>query len=76
MIQAVVRVLSMVCVLLAALSVHAADVPESRPVHFAKGASSATLKGSIKGYKIIDYRLRARAGQTMDVKLETSTGAR
>ena len=75
MIGFVVRRLSMACVLLAALSVHAADVPESRPVHFAKGTSSATIKGQIKGYKTIDYKLRAKAGQTMNVKLETSNGA-
>jgi len=75
MTRVVVRSLAVLGVLLATLSVHAADVPESRPVHFAKGASSATVKGSIKGYKTIDYKLRARAGQTMSVKLETSNGA-
>jgi hypothetical protein len=75
MIGLVVRSLWVLCVLLAALSAHAVDVPESRPVHFAKGASSATIKDSIKGYKIVDYKLRAKAGQTMSVKLETSNGA-
>jgi hypothetical protein len=42
---------------------------ETRPIHFAKGASSATVKGTIKGDQTIDYKLRARAGQTMRVKL-------
>lgn len=45
----------------------ASDGIETRTVHFDKGASSATLKGSIKGRQIVDYRLGARAGQTMSV---------
>ncbi|MFO1306258.1 MAG: hypothetical protein U1F54_21235 [Burkholderiales bacterium] len=53
----------------------AAATIESKPVQFAKGASSATVKGSIKGDKTIDYKLRARAGQTMAVKLVTSNGS-
>jgi hypothetical protein len=48
---------------------------EARPVKFAKGASSATIKGSIKGDKIIDYKLGARAGQTMSVTLKASNAS-
>lgn len=48
---------------------------QSKPVHFAKGASSATLKGTLKGYQIVDYKLGARAGQTMSVSLTTTNGA-
>ncbi len=59
------------CVLAAGASAFAADSIQSRPLHFAKGASSATVKGSLKGYSIIDYKLRARAGQTMSVTLKT-----
>jgi hypothetical protein len=44
-------------------------------VRFAKGATSATLKGTIKGNQTIDYTLRARAGQTLKVTLKTSNGA-
>ena len=44
---------------------------ETRPIQFAKGASSATVQGTIKGDQTIDYKLRARAGQTMSVKLDT-----
>jgi hypothetical protein len=67
---------SMVCLLMATASwAFAADTIESRPLQFAKGASSATVKGSIKGYRTIDYKLRARAGQTMSVTLKTSNGA-
>ncbi len=48
---------------------------ESRPVQFAKGASSAAMKGTIKGDQTVDYKLRAKAGQTMRVTLQTSNGA-
>jgi hypothetical protein len=54
---------------------YAAASIESRPIQFAKGASSATVKGSLKGDRTVDYKLRARAGQTMSVKLATSNGA-
>ncbi|MFZ5506480.1 MAG: hypothetical protein ACOY7P_13425 [Pseudomonadota bacterium] len=60
----------MACALLPA-SAWAADTIESIPVRFAKGASSATLTGTLKGDRIVDYRLRARAGQTLSVRLET-----
>jgi hypothetical protein len=53
----------------------AADGIESRPLQFAKGASLAMVKGSLKGDKTIDYKLRAKAGQTMSVALKTSNGA-
>jgi hypothetical protein len=49
-----------------------ASAIESRPVHFAKGTSSARLKGSLKGDQITDYTLRAKAGQVMSVTLKTS----
>jgi hypothetical protein len=49
----------------------AADGIESRPLQFAKGASSATVKGSIAGRQTIDYKLRAKAGQTMKVTLKS-----
>jgi hypothetical protein len=68
--------LLMMCVLVAASSsVLAADGIESRPLQFAKGTSSATVKGSLKGDKTIDYKLRAKAGQNMSVTLKTSNGA-
>lgn len=64
------------CALVAAVSsARAADGIESRPLQFAKGTSSATVKGSLKGNKTIDYKLRAKAGQTMSVTLMTSNGA-
>ena len=43
-------------------------------ISFVVGASSATVKGSIAGAEIVDYKLGARAGQTMSVTLKTSNG--
>jgi hypothetical protein len=60
---------------MAGASTSFADAIESRPLQFAKGTSAATVKGSLKGDKTIDYTLRARAGQTMTVTLKTSNGA-
>lgn len=44
------------------------------PVQFAKGASSATVKGSIKGDVYRDYVLNARAGQNMSVTMTNPDG--
>ena len=45
---------------------------ESKPLTFASGASSATVKGTIRGRQVVDYKLSARAGQTMRVRLESA----
>jgi len=51
----------------------AADTgPGPRSIQFAKGASSAQLRGTIKGGDDIDHMLSARAGQTLAVKLQSS----
>lgn len=44
-------------------------------VTFAKGASSAKIKGQLKGDDTVDYALRASAGQTLTVTLKKSHGA-
>lgn len=44
------------------------------PVQFAKGASSATMKGTITGEQYRDYVVNARAGQTMTVTLTNPDG--
>lgn len=49
--------------------------PRVVPVHFAKGTSSAMLKDQVKGHEAIDYRLGARAGQTLEVELKASNGS-
>ena len=50
----------------------APSLADIRPeqVRFEKGRNGATLKGSIKGDEIFDYRLRATAGQILDVNLQ------
>ena len=59
-------------VLLAADSIGAQT---TRRVRFAKGASSATVSGQVKGYDYIDYVVGAKAGQTMSVRLTGSSVA-
>jgi hypothetical protein len=46
--------------------------PREERVRFATGASSATIKGQIKGDQTIDYVVRAGAGQTISVTLKPS----
>ena len=46
--------------------------PRQEQVTFAKGASSATIKGQLKGDETVDYVVRAGAGQTMTVTLAPS----
>jgi hypothetical protein len=45
---------------------------KSQQVQFAKGRSSATVQGNVVGDQVADYKLRARAGQTLKVKLKAS----
>lgn len=56
------------------VSIAAAGI-QSKPVQFAKGHSSTTIQGTIKGDQTIDYTLRAKAGQTMSVMLKTGNDA-
>jgi hypothetical protein len=44
---------------------------QTRAVQFAKDSSSATLQGSVKGDRSVDYTLRAAAGQTMTVAMDS-----
>jgi hypothetical protein len=54
-------------------AIEIARVPGLRPatrevrVQFARGRSSATLTGQVRGYNTVDYLLNARAGQQMTV---------
>ena len=52
-----------------AMTVQAADKVSVVPVQFAKGAQSATVKGTFKGYDSINYTLVAKAGRTMTVNI-------
>jgi len=49
--------------------------PHRQAVQFAKGASSAQLRGTIKGDGDVDYTVNARAGQTLAVKLQSSNAS-
>ena len=67
-------VLVMVALTLQPVTLMAEESRQQR-VSFKAGASSATLKGSIKGDQTVDYILGAKAGQTMRVTLKTNSGA-
>jgi hypothetical protein len=52
---------------------HAAEQsPRTERVKFAKGATSAVIKGQVKGSGDVDYLVRAGAGQTITVSLKVS----
>jgi hypothetical protein len=67
------RLLAAVAALALAGTAFAADgppPPRKERVTFANGASSATIKGTLKGGADVDYLVRAAAGQTLEVKVE------
>lgn len=53
----------------------AKDTVTTVPVQFAKGTSSAVLKGQFSGYDSVRYTLGAKAGQRMTVRVKGSTNA-
>lgn len=53
----------------------AADDIRREVIRFAKGASSATISGKLKGYATNDYLLRASAGQTLVADFAASNRA-
>ena len=71
------RLLFLVLTTLLAATVAAAAQDEVRVerVHFAKGANSAVIEGSITGYETVDYTLGARKGQYMNVSMTSNNGA-
>ncbi len=58
--------------LLAPLPALAASDIQQKTVVFAKGATSTSIKGQLKGYQTIDYQLRARAGQKIRIDFTPS----
>jgi len=64
-------VIAVAIILFSAYS-YAGNAVQSKPIRFAKGSSSATVHGTIKGRNYMDYKLIAKAGQTMTVKFKTS----
>lgn len=51
------------------------DEIRTERVRFEKGAQSATVEASIKGYETVDYLLNAQKGQYMNVSMATQSGA-
>jgi hypothetical protein len=47
----------------------------SETVHFQKGKTGATVKGTLTGREVVDYRVRGVAGQIMDVSLKWNRAA-
>ncbi|RYU62092.1 hypothetical protein EWI61_03910 [Methylolobus aquaticus] len=45
------------------------------PIHFAKGATGASVKGTLKGAQTVDYLLKAKAGQSMTVDFKPSNAS-
>jgi hypothetical protein len=68
-----VQILSAAALLLSATTVLAAD--KTSVVKFASGATSATIKGSVKGYDMNTYVLGANAGQTLSVTFKPNNGS-
>jgi len=53
----------------------AASDTRTERIQFAKGATSATVEGRIKGYETVDYLVGAREGQSANISLGTKHGA-
>ena len=70
--RTIIPIVAGFAVLVAASPAFAEPEIRNEQVQFQKGTSGATVKGSIKGRQAIDYRVRAAAGQTMDVTLKAS----
>jgi hypothetical protein len=65
--------IAMALAILALTPARAAD--KTTEVKFKPGASSATVKGSLKGYDTNSYTLGANAGQVLKVSLKASNGS-
>lgn len=49
------------------------DAQSKVRVRFARGATSSTITGTVRGYAYKDYVVGASAGQTIDVRLNAKT---
>jgi hypothetical protein len=47
----------------------------TQSIHFTKGTTSTAIKGQIRGYRYIDYQVRAGAGQTLSVEMKTGNAS-
>lgn len=48
-----------------------ADESRTETLRFAKGATGTSVTGNITGYNSVNYKVTAKAGQQMEVKLST-----
>lgn len=69
------KLLSLLTGIVLTMSLVATAEAASKPVQFPKGKSSATIKGTVKGGEDVDYVLRAKAGQTLNVDFKADKGA-
>lgn len=65
-------VISVVAIVLL-IFISAAHAQSKVRVRFARGATSTTVTGTIRGFAYKDYILKASAGQTIDVRLGRNT---
>jgi hypothetical protein len=52
-----------------------ASAQTKQRVRFARGETSATVSGTVRGYAYVDYVLGASAGQILDVHLDKNTSS-
>ncbi|MCB1383991.1 MAG: hypothetical protein KDJ73_13915 [Notoacmeibacter sp.] len=69
------RIAACAAALMAVPPAIAADDVRTEVVHFTKGANGTTVKGQIKGYGSVVYKIGASAGQTIRLKLTSKHGA-
>jgi hypothetical protein len=72
---AVLAVLASLALVPSAFAADGPPKPRSERVAFAKGASSATINGTIKGNDTVDYLVRAAAGQTLAVTMKAGSAS-
>ena len=70
----VIQIVGAICLLLAS-SLSLADESRTETLHFAKGATGTSVTSSIQGYESVNYKVTAKAGQHMVVKLSTKNTA-
>ena len=67
------KLLPMLCLTIISLLFFAGETQAQtkQRIAFVRGANEATVRGTIRGYAYKDYLVRAKAGQTMSVTLES-----
>lgn len=69
------RTLAALCLLAAVTPALAQDGARTETVRFAKGTSATTIKGSIKGYATVNYKVGVAAGQTLKVDFKPTNAS-